>query len=176
MKYLNVSLTGLRGRHHPALENLITTIDVQKSRIHLKMLAGDYFTYTVKSMQSGGSANCRCCSTTPSSSENLVHILTTCSAYSEIRTRIVPEFKQLCSLTKSNLQFVEIYNSNETFCQFVLDPASFNLKSRVHMKDPILCEMFKLSRHYCFAVNSARLTILKRKENLHNKSSNLVGV
>ena len=39
MKYLHVSLSGLRGRQYPALANIITTINVQKSRIHLKMLA-----------------------------------------------------------------------------------------------------------------------------------------
>ena len=36
MKYLNVSVIGLRGRHHPSLSNLLTTHDVQKSRAHLK--------------------------------------------------------------------------------------------------------------------------------------------
>ena len=83
MKYLHVSLSGLRGRHHPALANIITTINVQKSRIHLKMLAGDYFTYEVKSKQSGVSPHCRSCPTTPSSpspSENLEHILCRCEA------------------------------------------------------------------------------------------------
>ena len=55
MGYLNVSLSGLRGRHHPALANIITTYEVQKCRIHLKMLAGDFFTYEVKADQSGGS-------------------------------------------------------------------------------------------------------------------------
>ena len=45
MLYLNVSLSGLRGRHHPALAGIITTQEVQKSRIHIKMLAGDYLTY-----------------------------------------------------------------------------------------------------------------------------------
>ena len=75
MEYLNVSLTGLRGRHHPALTQIITTQEVQKSRIHLKMLAGNYFTYEVKSIQSGGSPHCRCCLSSPSENENLRHIL-----------------------------------------------------------------------------------------------------
>ena len=71
MLYLNVSLSGLRGRAHPALSGLITTQEVQKSRIHLKMLCGDYFSYEVKSNESGGSAPCRCCATSSSpTSEN----------------------------------------------------------------------------------------------------------
>ena len=75
MEYLNVSLSGLRGRHYPALTNFIKPSEVQKCRIHFKMLSGDYFTYEMKSKQSGGSPHCRCCSTTPFPSENVEHIL-----------------------------------------------------------------------------------------------------
>ena len=162
MQYLNVSLTGLRGRHHPALSDIVTTTEVQKSRIHVKMLAGDYFTYEVKSNRSGGSPHCRCCSI-PSSKENIQHILTSCSAYSDIRSRIVPDYQNLCSQSKSNLPFQQIYCENESFCQFILDPASFNLKHRVHMNDPILGKLFKLSCDFCYAVNAAQMKILKRK-------------
>ena len=38
MKYLNVSMLGLSGRHHPALSGLVTTQDVRKSKAHIKML------------------------------------------------------------------------------------------------------------------------------------------
>ena len=165
MKYLHVSLSGLRGRHHPALANIVTTTQVQKSRIHLKMLAGDYFTYEVKSRQSGGSPHCRCCSTTPSSSESLVHILARCGAYSEIKERIAGEFKNACFISKSKIDFDKIYNDDELFCQFVLDPASFNLKARIHMNDPILDQMFRISRDYCFAVNATRMKMLKTESN-----------
>ena len=61
MTYMNVSVTGLRGKHHPALSNLITCFDVQKSRPHLKMLCQDYLTYEKRADQSGGSPHCRCC-------------------------------------------------------------------------------------------------------------------
>ena len=167
MLFLNVSLSGLRGRHHPALAGIITTQEVQKSRIHIKMLAGDYFTYEVKSDQSGGLPHCRCCPT-PSPVENLQHILTTCSAYLNIRTRIVKEYELICSQTKTNVSFQEIYNFNSTFCQFVLDPSSFNLKDRLHLNDPILGSLFKLSRDYCHAVNSSRKKILKERANIES--------
>ena len=45
MQYLNVSLSGLRGRHHPSLSNIITTEEVKKLRPHLKLLSGEYITY-----------------------------------------------------------------------------------------------------------------------------------
>jgi hypothetical protein len=95
MQYLNVSLTGLRGRHHPALAYTIATQEVQKSRIHLKMLAGDYLTYEVKSNQSGGSPHCRCCSLSSPVTESLEHILTVCDLYSDIREIINSEFSNL---------------------------------------------------------------------------------
>ena len=54
MSYLNVSLSGLRGRHHPALSQMITTREVQTARPHIKLLAGNYLTYKIKADQSGG--------------------------------------------------------------------------------------------------------------------------
>ena len=42
MQYLNVNLSGLRGRHHPSLSNLITVNEDKKMRPHLKLLTGDY--------------------------------------------------------------------------------------------------------------------------------------
>jgi hypothetical protein len=45
MNYPNVSTTGLRGRRHQALANLVTTKEVKLARPHLKFLAGNYLTY-----------------------------------------------------------------------------------------------------------------------------------
>ena len=129
------------------------------------MLSGDYFTYEVKSNQSGGSPHCRCCAT-PSPSEDLKHILTSCVAYSDIRERIIIEYQDLCNQTKNNISFQQIYINSKTFCQFILDPASFNLQTRVHMNDPVLLPLFKISRDFCYAVNSARMKILKSREKL----------
>ena len=165
MTYLNVSLTGLRGRRHPALSDLITSMDVKNSRIHIKMLAGDYFTYDVKANHSGGSPHCRCCPT-PSPNEDLLHILTSCVAYADIRKNLFPEYQNLCNQSKSKMLFQHISSENVTLCQFILDPASFNLVNRIHMNDPILGPLFKLSRDYCNAVNSERMKIIRRKENL----------
>ena len=165
MLYLNVSLTGLRGKRHPALSNIITTYEVKKARIHIKMLVGDYLTYETKANQSGGSPHCRCCPD-PNQPiiEDLKHILVVCGAYLDIRTRMLPEFYDVCSKSKSKLNFDKIMESQETLCQFILDPASFNLKERIHMSDPVLDQLYMLSRDYCFAVSSARMSNLKTKE------------
>ena len=163
MKYLNVSLTGLRGRTHPALSNIVTTQEVQKSRIHIKMLVGDYYTYDVKSTSSGGLPHCRSCSD-PTSREDLTHILTQCLAYREIRERMMTEFDEVLIESESNLSIEEISDTYENLCQFILDPSSINLRKRINVSDPALQKLFRLSRNYCYAINSERLRTLQKKE------------
>ena len=62
MDFLNVDMVGLRGKHHPAIKNIVTPTEVQKMRPHLKMLCGNLLTYATKFNQSGtGSPHCRLC-------------------------------------------------------------------------------------------------------------------
>ena len=104
MKYLNVSTTGLSGRHHPALSNLITTHEVRLSRPHLKFLAGNYLTYKIKAEQSGGSPHCRICTLGP---ESISHVISSCSGMNVERERMFNEFRSLCKLTKNCINFDE---------------------------------------------------------------------
>ena len=165
MEYFNVSLLGLSGRRHPALSGLITTNDVKKSRSHLKMLIGDLLTYEKKSEQSGGSPNCRLCS--EGEKENICHILTFCSVYSEIRLRILSEYSYLCLNSISGVNFSEILCDNQTLCQFILDPSSINLKTRVALNDPLLDAFYQISRDLCFSINERRIKMLNDlKKNL----------
>ena len=106
MKYLNVSVSGLRGRHHPSLSNIMTTFQVKKLRPFLKMLCMDYYTYEKRANQSGGSPHCRACAlriqqSDTSHTEDIPHILISCSAYKDIRSSIFPEFEELCYIFKS---------------------------------------------------------------------------
>ena len=133
----------------------------------LKMLAGDFLTYEIKSNQSGGGSHCRCCQA-PSPPENLQHILTSCAAYRDIRSRFTTQFELLCTQSDSDIPFSQICSDSELFCQFVLDPGSFNLKNRIHTNDPTLNHFFKLSRDYCYAINSARKKILSEKTSTHS--------
>ena len=74
LKYFNVSLLGLSGRHHPALSGLVTTQDVRKSRAHIQILMEDLYT---SSEQSGGSSYCCLCS--DENTENISQILHLCT-------------------------------------------------------------------------------------------------
>jgi hypothetical protein len=134
------------------------------------MLCKDYFTYEKRADQSGGSPHCRSCSQTnqslPSTRpiEDLVHILAECSAYSEVRNRILPEMEHLCKNSKSKLDFQNILCDKNKLCQFILDPTSLNLAARISMNDPNLESFFRKSRDYCYSIHNTRLKILKQKD------------
>ena len=162
MTYLNVSTLGLRGRHHPALANMKTTNDVRTSRPHLKLLSGNYLTYKVKSDQSGGSPDCRICIS--GIEESVSHVVSSCGAMTDDRTRIFTEFRRLCNSTKNRIDFDEISRCENNLTQFILDPTSLNLPVRVHMSDPLVPQFFKLSREFCYIIDKTRIGLLKNME------------
>ena len=165
MQYLNVSVSGLRGQRHPAISGLFTTEEVKQSRCHIKMLCGDYFTHMKKSIQSGGSPHCMVCED-KSLDEDILHILTQCSAYSDIRERKLQDMTTLCQAAgKINLHEI-IANKNE-LCQFWLDPTSINLKFRISPVDPQLNQYLVISRSLCNSINTRRLKILDSHQKNH---------
>ena len=159
MNYLHVGLTGLRGKHHPAISNIKTTTEVAKLRPHLKMLCGNLLTYGMKFEQSGlGSPHCRLCD---SQFESVTHIVASCSKFEDIREKILIEMDQKLEDSKNNLRISKFMNSEETLTQFILDPTSMNLKERVHVNDPIVPELFRLSRDICYSINKRRMKLLE---------------
>ena len=63
--------------------------------------------------------------------------------------------------SKNNLRISKFMNSEETLTQFILDPTSMNLKERVHVNDPIVPELFRLSRDICYSINKRRMKLLE---------------
>ena len=159
MKYLHVELTGLRGKHHPAISDMITTSEVAKLRPHLKMLCGNLLTYGMKFEQSGlGSPHCRLCD---SQFESVTHIVASCSKFEDIREKILFEMDQKLEQSKNKIRISNFKKSEETLTQFILDPTSMNLKERVHVNDPIVPDLFKLSRDICYSINKRRMKLLE---------------
>ena len=159
MKYLNVRMTGLRGRNHPCLANIVTTDEVRKMRPYMKFLTGDYLTYLKKYENTNqGNPLCKICHT---ENESVCHILAICPEYEDIRNRILSEISQLCLLAKIEFDFTKFLSDPEVLTQFLLDPTSFNLTERVHVSDPIVTHIFKLSRDICWAIHSKRMKTLK---------------
>ena len=149
---------------HPALRKLHTTADVHRSRPHLKMLSMDYLTYEKRAEQQGGKNLCRCCS--HCLSENLMHILSTCEAYSDIRERVFPQFSSIC--LHSKFEFWHLVSDSNELTQFILDPTSLNLKHRINSCDPNIENIFKISQDYCYAIHKKRISILAQLKATHS--------
>ena len=134
MKYFNVTTLNLRGRHHLAISELVTSRSVHLARPHIKLLSGNYLTYGIRAQQNGGSPICRICTS-----------------------------KELCKETVNDINFDLITKDDEQFCQFILDPTSLNLPTRVNIADPVAMKFFKLSRIFCYNMDKSRSQLLKAK-------------
>ena len=161
MKYFNVTTLNLRGRHHLAISELVTSRSVHLARPHIKLLSGNYLTYGIRAQQNGGSPICRIC--TSKESETIRHIISRCSALHDTRERFIPEYKELCKETVNDINFDLITKDDEQFCQFILDPTSLNLPTRVNIADPVAMKFFKLSRIFCYNMDKSRSQLLKAK-------------
>lgn len=106
MTNFNDSLSELSGRPYPAVLNINTTNEVQKSRSHLKMLCGDYITFWSKSKQyKNVSPECILCYSSDGGDGgkyiyNIEHILTSCHTTLTILSKILTEVRALCKQTK----------------------------------------------------------------------------
>ena len=64
-------------------------------------------------------------------------------------------------MSKTELNLEILMKNSENLTQYILDPTSFNLPSRVHRNDPVCQTLFKLSRDMCFSIHNARMKKLK---------------
>ena len=92
-------------------------------------------------------------------------LVSTCQALSVERNKLLNEYEKLCSLTKNQINFTDMKESETKLCQFILDPTSLNLDVRVSLNDPLLPDFFRLTRDYCFLMDKTRIRLLKVKEN-----------
>ena len=156
---LNVQTIGLSGRPHPVLSNILTTQEVMKSRIHIKMLAGDY---PCQAFLYGDSTACRLCQlyspTHPPPTEDMTHLLTRCRATSDTRARVIPDMLNVLSQYFPSSPILN--NSPHTILtQFILDPTSLNLpeSARVTPNHPALPAILTWCRNICFSIHKDRI-------------------
>ena len=161
MHYLNVKLLGLSGRPHPALHNIFTTQDVRKLRVHLKFLVGDYFhAQRLAHDQPHLSPGCKLCFAPVESTE---HVLVTCSATAECRSRILPELLNTVGTVQPSSHILLSPTKGE-LVQFILDCTSPNLDNnlRIPAHNPRVFEVFRVSRDFCFAISRERMRQLSK--------------
>ena len=128
------------------------------------MLVGNYYTYSDRAAQSGGTGQCRIC---PSGQiEDISHVLTQCSATEDVRKNILNEVETITRKAKSSVDFTAVTNNNITLTQFILDCTSLNLENgeRIHINDPHVTVLFNMTRKLCHAIHSERMRKLKLRE------------
>ena len=159
MRFLNVQLSGLSGRPHPALQNIQTTQDCKKLRLHLKFLTCDLITDTDKSTPI---LACTLCSA--SITDSTEHVLVTCRALSEVRRRLFPELMNTVLQVQpmSGILYADVPPLILT--QFILDCSSPNLPCsvRVPAHNPKIPEIYRASRDWCFAMANERFRLLRQ--------------
>ena len=128
------------------------------------MLTGNYLTFEIKSLQSGGSAECRLCiqSEETPQTESLEHLISRCNKFSDVRTQIKEKMMKVCTESKIYIDINDL--SDHDFVQYILDPSSMNLKKRVAINHPALSELFKYSRDFCYAIDQTRTRILNKSQ------------
>ena len=161
MKYLNVQLSGLSGAPHPALRNIITTQDVKKLRHHLKFLTCDYLTNERLHLdQPNLSPACDLCK---SPRDSIQHVLVSCMATHEVRSRIYPELMNCVAKVQPVCSILRRDHSPETLTQFLLDCSSLSLPDsfRIPAHNPEITSVYKISRDWSFAISKERSRLLR---------------
>jgi hypothetical protein len=166
LNFLNVQTNGLAGRPHPVLSGILTTQEVLRSRIHIKMLAGDYLCYSYLGRDRNQESYCRLCLSAspqhPAPIEDMVHLLTRCKGTTGTRTRIVTDLLNLISLYFPNNDIL-VHPNHTHLTQLILDPTSLNLPMTVRISPdhPALHQVLAVCRNLCFAIHKDRTRQLK---------------
>ena len=162
MEFLNVQLSGLSGKPHPAITAVTTTRDVLKLRIYLKFLTGDYLSNSRLAKDQGtNNPECRLCT---SPCEDIKHILTECRATAEPRERLLPDLLNALHSISPDSKILDLPNlTNSVLTQFILDCGSPNLTNgyRLNYSQPGISEIFRIARDWCFSINNIRMHLLR---------------
>ena len=139
-------------------------------RAHTKMLCQDLYTYKMKADYQGGSPNCRLCLASIQSkvyTESIEHIVSVCSAYTEVRSRILGEMKIVCKNSNTGIQFDEFKQNTNLLTQFILDCCSLNLPKRFNTNDQECQSIFQLSRDLCHYKRKKRMESFINSKQCH---------
>ena len=144
----------------------MTTQDVIFSRVHIKMLSGDYLCSYYKHRDRGTGSRCQLCfilcGNINPPDETMCHLLTRCRGTVEIRTNIITELLNTISHRIPYNGLLQQTN-HDHLTQFILDPTSLNLPMniRVPPDDWALPDILRICRKLCYSVHKERTRLLK---------------
>ena len=162
MLYLNVQLLGLSGRPHPALQNINTTQDAKKLRLHLKFLTCDYLTNERLAIDQPG-RNPACVLCDGARVDTIEHVIMSCKATMDVRGRLLPELLNVVAKVQPTCEILEILPPPPVMTQFVLDCTSPNLSNsvRIPFHNPGLPEIYRVARDWSYGIHSERSRLLR---------------
>ena len=166
MTYLNIQLHSLSSRPHSVLQNICTTQDAKKLRLHLKFLTCDILTNERRAQdQPGVSPACDLCDDPIDSIE---HALVSCKATADIKERLFPELMNAVAKVQPMSKILRYQPPPPVLTQFVLDCTSFNLPDdiRIPVHNPGVSTVHSVCRDWCYAVGSERSRLLRT----HNRN------
>ena len=164
MSLLNVQLLGLSAHPHLALQNIFTTRDVKKMRLHLKFLTGDYpHGERLSKNNPNISSACKLCD---SPVDSTTHVLVSCRATAECRQRILPELLNTVAAVQPTTK-IPVNPSASLLTQLIVDCTSINLQNsvRVPSNNPRVSEIFDVARDWCFAIHNERTRLINEAKN-----------
>ena len=164
--FFNVQTIGLTGRNHPVLSGVTKTQEVVRSRVHIKMLVGDYPCAANIGKDRAQDVSCTLCKAVspcvPAPAEDMIHILTMCRATADTRSRVLPDLLNTIASHFPNNTILE-YPTHTHLTQFILDPTSLNLPMsiRINPAHHALSQVLTVCRNVCYAIHNDRTRQLK---------------
>ena len=70
---------------------------------------------------------------------------------------MLQEMAEVCSKSTFDIEHIFSEVNPEYLTQFLLDPTSINLRKCVKMSDPIVPDLYKISRDLCNHIHSERI-------------------
>ena len=145
---------------------ILTTQEVLRSRVHIKMLSGDYLCYSYLGSDRNLATHCRLCQSAfphhPAPTEDMTHLLTRCMCTADTRTRILPDLLNVISMYYPTNDIL-VHPNHTHLTQLILDPTSLNLPVTIRFTSdhPALHQVLAVCRNLCFAIHKDRTRKLK---------------
>ena len=167
MTFFNVQTIGLADRLHPVVTGILSTQEVMRARVHIRMLSGDFPCYLHIATDRNQDPACRLCQhlfpEEPVPAEDMIHLLMRCRATADTRTRLIPELMNIVALESPNNDILSKPNHTH-LTQLVLDPTLLNLPPGIRLSydHPGLSKLFPMCRTLCYAIHKDRLRQLNQ--------------
>ena len=148
------------GKTHNVWNTVSNSVtDVRKAVTKARMATGTYLlqVHKVKFNQAEVDTTCPICQT---EDEDLIHVLTSCSAYRDIRMSKFQKIKEYVISEIGKNIWSSCFNNKRNITQLIVDCQSFIQSKIIPDKKEVLASIEIMTRDYCHTIHLKRLQIL----------------